>query len=182
MKYIMPCLLKPPVVEYHRTLVDDIADRFGLTFTRQQAIPAHFTLKYHFGSADIQAVEDLLEQFARTQSRTPITVGGFGHFDEDVVFVEVSLSQAALRSLEALTAALRTVPRMPWSPFDAERLHPHMTIAERCRPRFAELWSYLEPFERRFTTWLDNVTVLRKTGERDGMDFWTVHRTFELEA
>jgi len=180
MTYIMPCLLKSPVVEYHRALVADIADRFGLTFTRQQAIPAHFTLKYHFGIADIQAVEDLLGQFARTQRRTPITVGGFGHFDEDVVFVEVSLSQAARRAHEALTAALRTVPRMPWSPFDGERLHPHMTIAERCRPRFAEIWSYLEPFERRFTAWLDNVTILRKTGERDDMDLWTVHRSFEL--
>lgn len=180
MTYIMPCLLKPPVVEYHRALVDDIADRFGLTFTRQQAIPAHFTLKYHFATADIQGVETVLEAFARAQSRTPITVGSFGHFDEDVVFVEVSLSDAARRSLEALIAALRTLPWMPWSPFDAERLHPHMTIAERCRPRFAELWDYLKPFERRFTAWLDNVTILRKTGERDGMDLWTVHRSFEL--
>ena len=182
MTYIMPCLLKPPVVEYHRALVDDIADRFGLTFTRQQAIRAHFTLKYHFTTTEIGAVEDLLEAFARTQSRTPVTVGGFGHFDEDVVFVEVSLSAAARRSLEALIAALRTLPWMPWSPFDAERLHPHMTIAERCRPRFAELWGYLKPFERRFTAWLDNVTILRKTDERDGMDVWTVHRSFELRA
>src|SRR5262249_41251359 len=99
---------------------------------------------------------------------------------QDVVFVDVSLSDAARRSLEALIAALRTLPWMPWSPFDAERLHPHMTIAERCRPRFAELWDYLKPFERRYTAWLDNVTILRKTGERDGMDLWTVHRSFEL--
>jgi 2'-5' RNA ligase len=182
MTYIMPCLLKSPVVEYHRALVDDIADRFGLTFTRQQAIPAHFTLKYHFTTADIQAVETVLEAFARNQSRTPITVGGFGHFDEDVVFVEVSLSDAARQSLEALIAALRTLPWMPWSPFDAERLHPHMTIAEHCRPRFAELWDYLKPFEHRITAWLDNVTILRKTGERDGMDLWAVHRSFDLRA
>jgi len=180
MTYIMPCLLKSPVVEYHRALVDDIADRFGLTLTRQRAIPAHFTLKYHFTTADIQAVETVLEALARNQSRTLIRVGGFGHFDEDVVFVEVSLSDAARRSLEALIAALRTLPWMPWSPFDAERLHPHVTIAEQCRPRFAELWDYLKPFERRFTAWLDNVAILRKTGERDGMDLWTVHRTFDL--
>jgi len=53
MKYIMPCVLKSPVIEYHRSLVDDIADRFGLTFTQQQAIPAHFTLKYHFTTVNI---------------------------------------------------------------------------------------------------------------------------------
>ena len=178
----MPCVLKPPVVEYHRALVDDIADHFGLTFTQQQAIPAHFTLKYHFATADIGPVEVLLDEFVRNHRRTPVTVGGFGHFDEDVVFVEVTLSQATQRSLEALIAALRTLPWMPWSPFDAENLHPHMTIAERCRPRFAEVWDYLKPFERRFTAWLDNVTILRKTGERDGMDLWAVHRSFELRA
>lgn len=182
MKYIMPCVLKSPVVEYHRALVDDIADRFGLTFTRQQAIPAHFTLKYHFTTTNVGEVEALLEAFVRTQRRTPITVGGFGNFDEDVVFVEVSLSDTARRSLEALIAALRTLPWMAWDPFDAENLHPHMTIAERCRPRFAELWDYLKPFERRLTMWLDNVTILRKTGERDGMDLWAVHRSFELRA
>jgi 2'-5' RNA ligase len=182
MKYIMSCLLKPPVVEYHRGLVDDIADRFGLTFTQRQAIPTHFTLKYHFTTTDIGAVEALLEEFARTQRGTPIIVGGFGHFDEDVVFVEVSLSEAARRSLDALIAALRTLPWMAWDPFDAESLRPHMTIAERSRPRFAEVWDYLKPFERRFAARFDNVTILSKTGERDGMDLWAVHRTFDLGA
>jgi 2'-5' RNA ligase len=182
MTYIMPCVLKSPVVEYHRALVDDIADRFGLPFTQQQAIPAHFSLKYHFTTADIGAVEALLEDFVRTQRRTPITVGGFGHFDEDVVFVEVSLSEAARRSLHALVAALRTLPWMAWDPYDAENLRPHMTIAERSRPRFAQVWDHLKPFERRFTAWLDNVTILSKTGERDGMDLWAVHRSFELRA
>jgi hypothetical protein len=55
-----------------------------------------------------------------------------------------------------------------------------MTIVEGCRPRFAEVWEYLKPFERRFTAWLDNVTILRRTGERDGMDLWAIHRAFEL--
>jgi hypothetical protein len=36
--------------------------------------------------------------------------------------------------------------------------------------------------ERRFTAWLDNVTILKKVGETDGMDLWAVHRSFNLEA
>jgi 2'-5' RNA ligase len=182
MTYIMPCVLKSPLIEYHRAFVDDIADRFGLTFTQQQATPAHLTLKYHFTTTDIGPVEVLLDEFVRTERRTPITVGGFGHFDEDVVFVEVSLSGAAQRSLDTLIAALRTLAWMPWDPLDAGNLHPHMTIAERCRPRFAEVWEYLKPFERRFTAWLDNVTILSATGDRDGMDRWAVHRSFDLRA
>jgi len=71
---------------------------------------------------------------------------------------------------------------MSWGRFDAENLHPHMTIVERCRPRFAEVWEFLKTRERRFTAWFDNITLLKKVGERDGMDLWTIHRAFNLEA
>ena len=57
-----------------------------------------------------------------------------------------------------------------------------MTIAERCRSRFTEGWEFLGPRERRFNAWLDNVTISRKVGERDGMDLWALHRSFELGA
>jgi hypothetical protein len=58
---------------------------------------------------------------------------------------------------------------------------PH-EIVERCRPRFAEIWEFVETRERRFTAWLDNVTILKKMSETDGMDLWAVHRSFNLEA
>jgi 2'-5' RNA ligase len=188
----MPCLLPPPIKAYHRELVDLIADRSGLTFTQRQAIPAHFTLKYHFTTPEIEQpgtgqpgigqLEALLDDFVRRHRRTPVTVGGFGHFLEDVVFVEVGLSAAAQRVFEALVSALRTLPWMSWDRFDAESLHPHMTIAERCRPSFPEVWDFLKPRERRFTAWFDNITILRKVGERNGMDLWAVHRSFSLEG
>ena len=40
----------------------------------------------------------------------------------------------------------------------------------------------VETRARRFTAWLDNVTILKKMGETDGMDLWAVHRSFNLEA
>jgi len=181
-KYIIPCFLKPPIPAYQRELVDLIAARFGLTFTQRQAIPAHFTLKYHFATRDIAQVEELLEDFTRGRDPAPVGVGGFGHFFEDVVFVEVALSAAARRILDALIATLRTLPWMSWDRHDAENLHPHMTIAEQCRPRFRELWALLPSHERRLTGSLDNITILRTVGETDGIDHWAVHRTFELRG
>jgi hypothetical protein len=55
-----------------------------------------------------------------------------------------------------------------------------MTIAEQCRPRFRELWDFLPSYERRFTGAFDNITILRKVGETDGMGRWAVHQRFEL--
>jgi 2'-5' RNA ligase len=161
-------------------MVRVIADRFDLTFTQRHAIPAHFTLKYHFATPEIEQVEALLDDFVRSQRRTPISVGGFGHFLEDVVFVEVALSPSARRTHEALVSSLRTLPWIAWDEFDAENLHPHMTIAERCRPRFTDVWGFLQPRERRFTAYFDNITILKTVGEADGVDLWAVHRRFDL--
>lgn len=170
-KYIIPCLFRAPqIVEYHRELVDAIADRFGLTFTQRQHLPAHFTLKYHFTTEEIGQVEELLEAFSRRHAAPFVDVGGFGHFGEDVVFVDVRLSKAARGTLAALVSTLRTLSWMPWSAHDAEHLHPHLTIVELCRPRFAQVWEFVRTRERRFTTKFDNVTVLRKVGEEDSID------------
>ncbi len=180
-KYIIPCLVRSPqIVEYHRELVDEIAERFGLTFTQRQRIPAHFTLKYHFTTEEIGQVDELLEAFGRRNEATFVEVGGFGHFGEDVVFVDVRLSEAARGTLAALISTLRTLSWMPWSAHDAEQLHPHMTIAELCRSRFAHVWEFVRTCERRFTTKFDNVTILRKVGEEDGIERWAVHRSFTL--
>lgn len=176
----MPCLLGPAIATYHRELVELVADRCGLTFTQRQAIPAHFTLKYHFTTRQIAQVEALAADFARRHAAAPVTVGGFGHFEEDVLFVEVALSDGAQRVLQAFIAALRTLTWMPWGPHDAEHLRPHMTIAERCRPRFRETWDLVQPFERQFTGAFDNITILRKMGESEGMDRWAVHASFPL--
>ena len=180
--YIMPCLLKAPASDYQRELVDVIAERFGLTFTHRQAMSAHFTLKYHFTTAEIGTVEALLDRFAREHPRTPVMIGGFGHFLADIVFVEVELSRAAKSTFEVLVSTLRTLPWMSWEQFDAENLHPHMTIAERCRDRFADVWEFLKPRERSFSAWFDNITILKKVGEQDGIDRGAVHRSFELGA
>lgn len=183
MRYILPCLFASPIREYHQALVDEVATRFDLPFTRLQAIPAHFTLKYHFETDDIAPVEDLLAGLARGHVAAPVAVGGFGHFDEDAVYVTVTLSPPARAVLVDLFTALRGLPWMPWSPHDGENLRPHMTVAEYCRPRFAEVWRYLEGRAGgvgRFEAALDNLTLLRQVGEEDGITRWTVHRTFRL--
>jgi 2'-5' RNA ligase len=180
MRYILPCLFAGPIREYHQALVDEVATRFDLPFTRLQAIPAHFTLKYHFETDEIAPVEELLAGFARVHAAAPVAVGGFGHFDEDVVYVTVTPSPVARALLADLFTTFRRLPWMPWSAHDGESLRPHMTVAEYCRPRFAEVWRYLEGRAGRFEAALDNLTLLREVGEEDGITRWTVHRIFRL--
>ena len=182
MRYILPCFFGGAVREYHRELVEEIAARFDLPFTLRQDIPAHFTIKYQFETADIAPLEALLETFACANRPGPIDVGGFGHFDEEVVWVNVALSGPARSTLAALHAALRGLAWLPWGPHDGEHLRPHMTVAEYCRSRFADLWAYLPARARHFDAAFDNVTLLRQVGEEDGITRWAVHRIFTLGA
>lgn len=183
MRYILPCLFPSPVREYHQALVDELAGRFDLRMTQRQAIPAHFTLKYHFETDDIAPVERLLADFASRHAAAPVTVGQFGHFEENVVFATVTFSPAAQVLFEALGAALRQLSWMPWGPHDGAQLRPHMTLVENCRPRFVEVWRHLAGRARHFPAALDNLTLLRQTGaDEDGLTRWAIHRTFILDG
>src|SRR5262245_28964300 len=132
MRYIIHCLLTGPVVEYHRRLVEQIADRFALPFTRDQALPPHFTLKYDFETSDISVVERLANSFCRTHTRTLVRVGGSGAFPPNVAFLNVALSEEARQVFGHFLGELRTLPWLTWSPYDGESLHFHATVAERC--------------------------------------------------
>jgi 2'-5' RNA ligase len=82
--------------------------------------------------------------------------------------------------LGELIAALRALPWMSWERHDAENLHPHMTVAEKCGARFGEVWEFVKTRERRFSTALDNITIFAEEGERDGVPLCSVHRSFGL--
>lgn len=69
MRYVIHCLLDGPVVEYHRGLVQAVADRFGLGFTRDQGLPSHFTLKYEFETEDVAPVERAVFRDRLTHAR-----------------------------------------------------------------------------------------------------------------
>ncbi len=150
----------PVIRDYHRALVEEIARRVGLTWTQRQAIPAHFTLKYWFSAPPDGEIERVLDAFAATHARTAVRVGGLGHFDRDVLFVEVTLSEPARRTLGELLAMLRALPWMSWDPRDGDNLHPHMTIAERCGDRFDQA----ERSDSRASVLGDERPLLRMSG------------------
>jgi hypothetical protein len=43
-----------------------------------------------------------------------------------------------------------------------------------------EAWDLVQPHERRFVGAFDDITILRKVGESEGMDRWAVHAPFAL--
>jgi 2'-5' RNA ligase len=181
-RYILHCLLEPALFQWHRAIVEEIAEKTGLEATRTQDLAAHITLKYWFQTDEIEQVESLLKRFAETHRPSPIRIGPAGHFNREVIFYAVELSAEARASFMALIGTLRELPWMPWDRYDAENLHFHMTVAESCGDRFEQAWTIAKARETIVDAKFDNVTLLQESGERDGVDLWTVRRKFELST
>src|SRR5262245_47016005 len=117
MRYTLACLLEGPAAEYQQRLIREIAARFDLRFTQEQAIPPHFTLKYEFDTDEIETVEEIVRRFCAAHTKTAVEVGGFGAFPPDVAFLKVQLSPAAQTLFEEFLSELREIPWMEWSPY-----------------------------------------------------------------
>jgi 2'-5' RNA ligase len=111
-----------------------------------------------------------------------VTVGGIGSFPPDVIFLNVELSAEARETFRALIQELQTLPLMQWDEYDGERLHFHATIAERCGSQYGSIIEFLRDETQYFLCAFDNITVLQQIGVQDGIDKWSIHRTYQLHG
>ena len=110
MRYILPCFLGGAVRDYHHALVEEIATRFDLPFTRARTFPpTSRSVPFRGRRASGPSRRSSRRSPARI-ARLPSRWGGFGHFDEDVIWVDVTLSAAARALLASLHDALRGLP------------------------------------------------------------------------
>jgi 2'-5' RNA ligase len=181
MRYTLACLLEGPAADYQQRLIREIADRFDLRFTQEQAIPPHFTLKYEFDTDAIDTVEGIVRRFCATHTKAAVEVGGFGEFPPDVAFLKVQLSPAAQTLFEEFLTELREIPWMVWSPYDGVGLQFHATLVERCGPKLPEVRQFLEGQEKWFSCWLDNITFFVQTGAAGDKSRWSIHRRFAID-
>jgi 2'-5' RNA ligase len=179
-KYILHCLFNEDISRFHKHVVDFIAENTGLKTTKVQGLPAHFTLKYSFTTDDIVTFEEGLATFAQNQTAAPVKIGELSHFNRQVIFFNVHLSKPALAIFLSLTQSLKKHSWMKWDQYDGENLHFHMTVAENCGSNFEKAWKLAETKAQQFETFFDNVTLLKETGVNDGIDLWSVYRTFKF--
>jgi 2'-5' RNA ligase len=182
MRYILQCMLTGPVVPYQIGLINAIADRFDLRWTQRQALAPHFTVKYWFETNDIDQIESILDRFCIAHGPTPVTIGRIGSFPPNVIFLNVELSAEARETFRALIRELQTLPWMQWHEYDGERLHFHATIAEQCGSQYASVMEFLRDETQYFPCAIAHITVLQQTGVQDGIDHWSIHRTYNFMA
>lgn len=180
MKYLIVCNLRGDVVEYHKSLVLEIADNFGVQKPLKQKFDPHFTLKYGFYAENLNELESKIEKFCQSVIKTTVLVGGFGNFRKDVIFLNVQLSDEAHNIFFNFIDELQLIKWMTWESVEGKNLHFHATIASHCSEKFAEIIKFINGKDKMFNCYFDNITILKESVVIDGITTWEKYRTYEI--
>lgn len=130
--------------DYLNDIIEDIADQFGVQgMVRNRPVP-HITLfgpyNTNAGGKAKRIIEDVCSEF----DIVPYCLRGFGHFRDDVIYVDVEPSPELRQLRRELSKRLRGVS-YNYPNRDANKYHAfHVTIAKRdISDQFEEIWEYV---------------------------------------
>jgi len=177
---VLYCALDKEIQEYQDNIIREIATKFNLNKIIDLNVEPHFTLKYHITitGEQLDFLENIISDFCANNLKTKIKVGGYTSFPPSVTFTHVKFSKEAKLVFFHLIDLLRSIDWITWSPFDAENMHFHATVADECGEKFEEVLHYLQGKEKHFDTWFDNISIIKKIGEKDNVESWKVYRKF----
>lgn len=175
MRYFIAHLLRGTIAEYHRALVYDVAARFDLKISAGY-FPSHISLKEPFEIDDVSVIRNKIKESAAAHHASPFTIRGFGHFDNQVIFLDVILSKEILHTVRGLQNAVGEIPEIPWGEYEPLK-NFHLTVAKNdITKKFDEVWKYLTEMNApKFDLLFDNVALFLSKDDK-----WVVDSVYPL--
>jgi len=180
MKRILVHLIRGEAQSAHEAITKDLAERFD-TFPLHDRIAPHLTLKRWFELSDegMKGLYTVLDDFADLHTQTAYRLKGFGHFGEDVIYVDVVPSKETSSAVRELMAVLHGIEGMTFDEYDNEEDDLHATVVMGALGPFDfdEVWNYVTSIKQPdFVMRFDNIALLKRTEER-----WVLERVWELK-
>ncbi len=183
MRYIITHLIRGEAKAAHEQITKDLAEKFD-SFPIHDRIQPHLTLKrwFELEKNDMDFLFEKLSQFANSYSQTDYSLSGYGHFDTDVIYVDVKASETLLSNLRDLSKELHTVPNLTFDEFDQidHNLHATITMSALKAFDYDQIWNYLHDSSNtipNFNLKFDNIAVMRR-----GADKWEIVKVWEISA
>lgn len=175
MRYVIVCLLKGEVLEFHEKLVSHVCSTFKV---QRQKLPAHFTMKAPFEADNIEELEKITEGFCNTNPKTPIKLEGFDSFRKDVVFIDIKPSKEAVQTHDKYIEVLNKLDWLEWKENEGKGKRFHCTIvSRRIREKYNEIWDYVNKFNPSFDMYFDNISILIWKNSR-----WETYKEYKLQS
>lgn len=177
-KYFIGFLIEGDAAAWHTELAKTISEKFN-TWELHKKVPPHITIFQSFETVDINPVKNLLREWAQSRSISgDLTVLGFDHFEDRVVFAGVDTDPSSKQLVEELREALRKIPTMPTEDFPI--WHPHATLANHVSAQeINQIWDFVLTLEKpNYVLPFNNVTLFRFEGDQK----WVIEESFRFST
>jgi 2'-5' RNA ligase len=171
-------LLYGEVQSYHKRLVEEIADKFDVDFLAKQNVPTHFTLKDMFETEYIEELDILLSEFAKNHRAEPISLEGYNRFEDSVIYMDISLSEAAKRLYLEFIETLKKIKWMQWGPYDDANRVFHCSLAYfDIKEKYKAICRFLlSHYSYSFEAQFDNIAIYHSEhGEK-----WELYKSYMM--
>jgi 2'-5' RNA ligase len=172
-QYMMYCAF-PVLDHWHKTLIDEVSEKFCVPQTRERGFKPHFTLKYRFEAKKPQDLDSLLEDFSKNRNAAPLQIKGVNYFSHGTVYLEVNLLPDAMKMRSELMDKLHGIEWIEWRTNNDEKetdgvyITPHLTVAEGCTKEVANIiMKHLDEKSICYNLNFDNITILRRFTDMD---------------
>ena len=176
MLYFIGHVIQGEAGDYHNALRKEISKKFH-THLLHEKIPPHVTLKAPFKTKSAVEIEKLLEAFASKQTPSTITLNGFGHFGNRVIYINAHVSTEGIQTSKDLTQELM---QLEWLHFERHEINKkfHTTVAVRdIQRKFDRIWNFIKDDEPCFEISFDSIALLKHDGKR-----WNIHSEFYFKT
>lgn len=162
------------------TFNDELRNDVKNTFhAKLSTLPPHFTIKEGFKyDGDVSDLVSIIEAFCKDEKAKPYQIDGYGHFRNDVIFMNVLMSKEAKEMHDRLIDKMDQLPYINFSENDGKDKDFHVTIASKQIRRFYDrLYEFVNKKPCHFDCMFNNVTIF-KWGNRK----WDIYRKFSIET
>ncbi|MBC2581009.1 2'-5' RNA ligase family protein [Clostridium sp. DJ247] len=173
-RYVIVCDLKGVASNFHNKITEDVCSRFN---KKRQKLPAHITLKAPFETDKIYELIPVLEKFANKYIAAPIEIKGYGKFRQDVIYMNVKVSEETKKMHDDLFDELNKIPWISFKKNEGKDRVFHCTIVSKSiGDKFYEIWDYLNQFPCDFHEMFNNISLYEWKDNT-----WVIYKVFKLK-
>lgn len=174
MRYVIVSVIKGKAGEFNNNLRRDVYRKFG---AKSSKLPAHFTIKSPFETENICKLDSILNEFCINNKSYPYKILGYDHFDDRVVYMNVTMSKRGKTVHDNLIDEISKLDFINFLQHDGKDKTFHVTVAsKKIQPIFNEIYAYVNSINCEFNCIFDNISVFKWVDNT-----WLLHKEYLLK-
>lgn len=175
MRYVIVCIIRGEAGDFNNIMRQELLEKFK---AKSSKLPAHFTIKAPFEyDGSLENLEKKLKSFCEVESKKSFKMNKYDHFDDRVIYMDISMSREGKRMHSRLIDILDKFSYINFTQNDGKDKIFHATLtSKKLPPKFDAVWEYVNQYPFEFLCYFDNISIYKWENNK-----WNIHKTFELK-